>query len=322
MAKVHGWKETWLDIQEKSTDLCTPPENFRYVFRGENQDIYNMSQSNLWRRNPHWTFAAVWKEQIERLEYAVNFDRERGNLFETSPPELKHDGTFGVMLQADRAVRDLLMDIQHMGGSTLLLDVTVDLNVALFFACILTKYQANKGGGLPDGYVKVFKVPKKYLWEPKPSNRRALVQKGLHVLPCSQHGIKEVEKWTVRGAHKEGILEYLAHHYRVHDATMFPDVEGYIAFQEFIDAQYPYPRRVLTVRTDSDGNITTLCGKWGQLVLSEVIREIETEVHHYYVEDNRGRIAGLHVKGDATGKCLKQDPNSDCTDNLYKLPRS
>ena len=80
------------------------------------------------------------------------------------------------------------------------------------------------------------------------------------------------------------------------------------------------PRRVTRTGKDSDGDITALCGHWGKVSKSVAIREIESNRRSYYVQDQRGRRALVIVVNGPTGKYLRTDPNSSCSDNLDNLP--
>ena len=79
-------------------------------------------------------------------------------------------------------------------------------------------------------------------------------------------------------------------------------------------------RRVTRTGKDPYGDITALCGPWGQASKAEAIRDIEQRWHSYYVQDRLGRQAGVHVVNGLTGKYLRSDPNAACSDNLDSLP--
>lgn len=79
-------------------------------------------------------------------------------------------------------------------------------------------------------------------------------------------------------------------------------------------------RRVTMTGKDKDGDITALCGGWGRTTKSVAIREIESRLSTYYVQDAYSRRANVQVVNGATGKYLRTDPNSSCSDNLDSLP--
>ena len=79
-------------------------------------------------------------------------------------------------------------------------------------------------------------------------------------------------------------------------------------------------RRVKRTGKDRDGDITRLCGDWGSATKAQVILDIEGRRHTYYVQDHMSRRADVQVVNGPTGKYLRTDPNSSCTDNLDNLP--
>lgn len=79
-------------------------------------------------------------------------------------------------------------------------------------------------------------------------------------------------------------------------------------------------RRVTSTGKDPDGDITRLCGNWGSAGKAQAISDIEGWIHTYYVQDYLGRRADVLVVNGPTGKYLRTDPNSRCSDNLDNLP--
>lgn len=79
-------------------------------------------------------------------------------------------------------------------------------------------------------------------------------------------------------------------------------------------------RRVTSTGKDADGDITKLCGYWGSASKHQAIIDIENGSHTYYVQDQYGRRADVQVVNGQTGKYLRTDPNSTCSDNLDNLP--
>ena len=235
------WKDTWHCIQEEAvqvSDWQQYPDGPRYAFRGENQIIEGYSQAKLWRDRSNKPFQYVWEKQVINLREASRFMPERNLEIDEDMSVPNCEGQFSVPSSTKEDIRRLLMDLQHGGADTLLLDITMDLNVALYFACTGNTPPVT-GGVLPDGCIKVFKLPQSCLWVPHSNNKRAQAQQGRHVLPCYQHGAEHVSKWIVPGVHKRGILRHLAYLYRVHDATLFPDLDGAITFRRFMNGSNP-----------------------------------------------------------------------------------
>ncbi|MXY75863.1 MAG: DUF3892 domain-containing protein [Acidimicrobiia bacterium] len=79
-------------------------------------------------------------------------------------------------------------------------------------------------------------------------------------------------------------------------------------------------RRVTRTGKDYAGDITKLCGAWGSALKSTAISHIESGLHSYYVEDSWGRTADVQVYQTWSGKHLRTDPDSSCSNNLDNLP--
>ena len=79
-------------------------------------------------------------------------------------------------------------------------------------------------------------------------------------------------------------------------------------------------RRVVSTGKDNFRDITALCGTWGHASKAAAIGEIENRWHTYFVQDGYGRRADVRVVKGVTGKYLRTDPNSSCSDNLDNLP--
>ena len=78
--------------------------------------------------------------------------------------------------------------------------------------------------------------------------------------------------------------------------------------------------RVVATGKASDGDITRLGGLRWSTSKATAIADIETGRFSYYVQDGYGRTADVHVVNGPTGKYLRTDPNSSCSDNLSSLP--
>jgi len=80
-------------------------------------------------------------------------------------------------------------------------------------------------------------------------------------------------------------------------------------------------RQVFASRKDKDGDITALCGNdfWSPRMKADAIRDIESRIHTYYVQDAYGR-SNIHVVNGPTGKYLRTDPDGKAKNNLDNLP--
>lgn len=82
-------------------------------------------------------------------------------------------------------------------------------------------------------------------------------------------------------------------------------------------------RKVTASGKGIDGDIVQLCqsgAAWSPTSQADAINEIESNQHCYYVEDDQGRRADLHVAGFGAEKYLRTDPDATCDNDLHRLP--
>ncbi len=81
-------------------------------------------------------------------------------------------------------------------------------------------------------------------------------------------------------------------------------------------------RRVTLSRKDPDGDISALCNPgelWSPRLKANVITDIESGVHTYYVLSAGNRVR-VHVLRGVTGKYLRTSPDLISHNNLDDLP--
>ncbi|SHJ18524.1 Protein of unknown function [Malonomonas rubra DSM 5091] len=81
-------------------------------------------------------------------------------------------------------------------------------------------------------------------------------------------------------------------------------------------------RRVTHTRKDRVGIILALCNPgtpWSPRAKNDVIRDIESKLHTYYVQWPEKRTE-IHVVNGPTGKYLRTDRDSTTKNNLDDLP--
>ena len=81
-------------------------------------------------------------------------------------------------------------------------------------------------------------------------------------------------------------------------------------------------REVTRSRRDSDGDIIALCNhaaSWSPRSELDVIRDIESGVHRYYVLAGSQR-SFIRVADGPTGKYLRTDPDTSSIGELDNLP--
>ena len=82
-------------------------------------------------------------------------------------------------------------------------------------------------------------------------------------------------------------------------------------------------RAVVRSRKDRDGDILALCNSnavWSPRVKADVIRDIESGAHQYYVPWNDGINTPIRVVNGPTGKYLRTDKDNTSRNNLDDLP--
>ena len=79
-------------------------------------------------------------------------------------------------------------------------------------------------------------------------------------------------------------------------------------------------RQVTGTGKDADGDITSLCGGWGEVSKTIAIIDIEANLNRYYVAGASGTEVDIYVVNGASGKYLRTDPDGSVVDNLDDLP--
>ncbi len=81
-------------------------------------------------------------------------------------------------------------------------------------------------------------------------------------------------------------------------------------------------RPVTGVRTDPLGNIVALCNpaeRWSPRTTTQIIRDIESELHRYYVPCARGSVS-VRVVPEGRGKRLWAATGDAACSDLHDLP--
>ena len=269
---------TIVELLEKINDAITDikrGEGNDYkgcIFRGEPQKFGKVS-SGLYRRPKAMPVKQV-KERLRELlaEYDARDDEEvlthdqisndiqsniDDNQQDTNNPVAEgHDENALKSLQEDylsaargwigsaRSNIEILVELQHYGGKTNLIDFSESYLVALFFACRDDNYRQKDGQLIILSKRNVELVPnygsipqeKSFIVHPLPDNRRAFIQRSvmLHEPKGYLEGGKEIE---IPLGLKKAILDYLIEFCDISDKTLFPDIQGYIEVQKFIQQE-------------------------------------------------------------------------------------
>ena len=122
---------------------------------------------------------------------------------------------------------EILIEIQHYGGRTNLIDFTTDYLIALFFAC--------DGGPEKNGRVIRQKTEtiKDLIKRPRNPRHRIKAQKTVFVIP--PNGFIEPDKddiVTIPAALKQPLLQYLREHHDISTETIYNDLYSFIKNQD------------------------------------------------------------------------------------------
>ena len=218
-----AWQDTLSAILADILQLAAAEPDLQCAFRGENTVVPGWSQSALWRHETlaEADLATAWACQADRIREAASSrgdvtDRDMIRALDGLKTVPKADAKGQpVPWEFEPRVVRLLLDLHYSAGaSTLLLDLTLDLNVALFFACMPAVDRADDSAPLPDAIVKCFVASPERLWLPGPllyrQHLRIAAQKCAAILPSSRRGVRDTLRWIVPGAHRQPILRHLA----------------------------------------------------------------------------------------------------------------
>ena len=207
--ELGGVREKIREIEDKTLDG-------NYIFRGEPK-CYTEVSSGLWRGYRQILRDELDIELIQR-EMVINHARQHlsGSI---------SNNDFG----SGHSDLQILIQLQHYGGKTNLIDFTTDARVALFFACdgfhdevgrvILRKREDTEG---------LVESP----WEPNEPIHRVVSQRSIFVRPNKGYLIPDPDSIVkIPDALKVPILKYLQKYSGISARTIYNDLHGYIRIQ-------------------------------------------------------------------------------------------
>ena len=134
----------------------------------------------------------------------------------------------------------LLTEIQHLGGSTVLIDFTRNPDIALYFACSMPRDTSIlKKRKKDDEFGRILILPQTNyddigVVNPNYRNNRILTQFSTFMLPRQGYIHDKLFSDVVKIPHQlmDEIREYLSKTKGITDAIMFNDIIGYVEFQK------------------------------------------------------------------------------------------
>ncbi len=212
-------------------------ESKRYIYRGQSK-IYDGITSTAKRRFKH---SDLTPNEDEYFEYHTNLIKDAKSYRYGQESELNDT--------------ELLIDLQHYGAATGLIDFSEDLLIALWFAC--DKPDENGKVFFLDVWTDQFKhlasendlfkeedKTKRpyYLHTNFKSNARISAQKGVFIF--GYQDIDNVASITIKKEDKVSIRQELKQYFNIEEKTLFQDIYGF--------AQVNNTKHKLSIKTASD----------------------------------------------------------------------
>ena len=195
-----------------------------YIYRGESKHFETVS-SNLYR---------VFFERKDFDVTAEHFDVEivQKRILDDAKKYLRRTG------------RDceILVEMQHYGGKTNLIDFTTDHCVALFFAC--EKLSSQNGRII----FQKRELISSSIKEPLQEINRVVAQSSVFVRPLKGFiDLNEEDVINVPSSLKVLMLEHLRTEYDISTETIYNDIHGFITYQEsHLEAYVAFYKSFLT----------------------------------------------------------------------------
>ena len=185
-------------ILQKIGEIAETSADGDYIFRGEARS-YREVCSNLYR-------ACLDEDEMDDFDIAF------------VQKEILDEARKYVQTTDDL---EILIELQHLGGKTNLIDFTTDSHIALFFAC--------NGSPNEDGRVILQRKDSVagYLERPRDPKRRVIAQKAVYVQPPEGFVTPDVVI-IIPADLKPFMLEYLRKFHGISTETIFNDLHGFI----------------------------------------------------------------------------------------------
>ena len=203
-------------VREKIQEIEDKALDGNYIFRGEPKCCAEVS-SGLWRGYRQILRDDLDIELIQR-EMVINHARQHLS------------GSIGNNdVGSGHGDLQILIQLQHYGGKTNLIDFTTDARVALFFACdgfhdkvgrVILRKREDTGG--------LVESP----WEPSEPRHRVVTQRSIFVRPNKGYLIPDPDSVVeIPNALKVPILKYLQKYNGISAKTIYNELHGYIRIQ-------------------------------------------------------------------------------------------
>ena len=266
-----------------------------YIYRGERklhtEHPYNGKvSSSLWRE--FYIEQGTFDIEIIQKEMVRAAKKHAGYLSEDSRANPNRLSVFARGFSDINIDHEILIEIQHYGGKTNLIDFTTDYFIALFFAC--------DGCYDEDGRVVLQKTDKiiSMITHPRNPRHRVIAQKSVFIRPPKGFIEPRGEEIVIIPANlKQDILGHLRNYHSISTEAIYNDLHGFIRNQDIHGEAYTNFYRGLACQKRAD-KATTLevRKKEYEKAITHYTKAIEFKPDFASAYNNRGNAYGF--KGD------------------------
>ena len=185
------------------------------------EDVAADGGYDLYRGEPDCEYPNVSSSLYRQLAYSFGYDSFALDQFQEGIIE-RAVNHLSCGTNVDR--REVIMDIQHKGGASFLIDFTEDVYVSIFFAC---NQLVNKSGRVV--LAKKSEFPNECIFSPPSSHERGNSQSSVLIRP--QGGLINPRQYRVIKIHKELkllALLYLREGRKASMEMLFPGISGFV----------------------------------------------------------------------------------------------
>ncbi len=247
-------------LDQKIQEILDTSAEEKYIFRGE-KECYEDVSSNLYRY-----YKKLFKE--EGFVFGENTHLPILESEEATVEKARNH------FRPNASNIEVLTELQHYGEKTALIDFTLNVFIALFFAC--------NGSFGKNGRIILLKAPGipvqkdiSYLDRndytiiaPIGKNTRVVFQNSMFVHVAG--GYLERDKYefiSIEAELKEGFLNYLRQYHNIKPETVYNDIHGFIEDQEnYREAEKNF---YLALKCEKDGNLHKALAYYSQSIESK-----------------------------------------------------
>ena len=209
-------------------EIAAKSEDYEYIYRGEPECYAKVS-------------SVLYREYVHIGAESLNLKVIQGRILDEAKK---------LTYEIDES--EILIEIQHYGGKTNLIDFTTDYLIALFFAC--------DGDPYKDGRVILQKTEtiKDLIKRPRNPRHRIKAQQTVFVIP--PNGFIEPDEndiITIPAPLKQPFLQHLRKEYKISTETIYNDLYSFIKNQDIHQRAYIAFNSGLTFQNTGDNAETS-----------------------------------------------------------------